>query len=168
MSRGLPLRVTLAAALCLPFLAPDAHAQDEKRGFSLDLYGAYLSVTSDGYRDRDGDGGKGFGFRGSYRFNDVWALEGAVSELVDDQADERFMDVSAKAYFLRSNYFEVYGLAGGGLSRLGGGTVHLGLGGEIPLRDRAFLRPEVRGRWLDQKLNDDPIMEYSLGVGWRF
>jgi hypothetical protein len=167
MSRRWPLRITLAAALCLPFLTPSAHAQDEeKRGFSLDLYGVYLSGTT--HLGGDEEHQEGFGLRGSYRFNNVWALEGAVSQFSWDDADERLVEVSAKAYFVHSNYFEVYALAGVGHSRLEGfNDKHLGLGLEIPLGSRAYLRPEIRGRW-DGIGGHEVEPEYSLGVGWRF
>jgi hypothetical protein len=173
MSRRWPLRITFAAALCFLFLTPSAHAQDEaqdkeKRGFSLDLYGAYLSVASDGYRYRDEDDKKGFGLRGTYRFNNVWALEGAISEFTGDDADERLVEVSAKAYFLHSNYFEAYALAGVGHSRFQGfSDHHLGLGLEVPVGSRTYLRAEIRGRW-DGIGGHDIEPEYSLGVGWRF
>jgi Outer membrane protein beta-barrel domain len=166
MSRKLPLRITLAAALYLSCLTPDAHAQDEHRGFSLDLYGAYLSDVS--RLDEEEDNHKGFALHGSYRFNHVWALDGSIAQFGEEGEVERLTDISAKAYLLHWDRFEGYALAGGGHSRLGGMTLHLGLGAEISLGRRLFLRPEVRGRWLDHELDAEPAVENSLGVGWRF
>ena len=47
--------------------------------------------------------------------------------------------------------------------------MHAGLGAEIGLTDRLYLRPEVRSRWStdDLKFNDG-LVSYSLGIGWRF
>ena len=48
-------------------------------------------------------------------------------------------------------------------------TVHLGIGAEIRLGRRAYVRPEARGRWLTDELEfDNGIADYSLGFGWRF
>lgn len=160
MSRRLPFRIPLAAALGLLTLTPSAHAQDEKGGFSLDLFGAYLSVTSKGDREHQ----RSVGLRGSYRFNNVWALEGVLVQSTEDGDVDRLFDLSAKAYFLHADRFEVYAVGGVGHSSLDGFIPNLGLGSEIALGSRAFLRPEIRGRWNDEKV--DP--EYSLGVGWRF
>ena len=162
MSRRWPLRITFAVALSLPFLSPAAYAQEEeKRGFSLDVFGAYLST--------DPDDQEMLGLRGSYRYNDVWALDGSFTRLTEaDEGDERFMDLAAKAYFFRSNRFEAFGLFGGGIGRIQGASLLLGLGAEISLGDRAFLRPEIRSRWRDDDLGAKPALEYSLGVGWRF
>lgn len=167
MSRRLLLRITLAATLCFSFLSPSAHAQTAGRGFSLGLSGVYLTAHSGG----DTASEEGLGLRGAYRFTDVWAMEGALSRFTGDGEEGWFGDVSAKAYFLRSNRFELYGLAGAGLLRVLGGeeeTLHLGLGAEIPLGDRAYLRPDVRGRWLTQDIGAVTFVDYSLGVGWRF
>lgn len=98
-------------------------------------------------------------------------MEGALSRLSD--ADVWFGDVSAKAYLVHSQPFEIYALAGPGLVRLSGmedkATVHFGIGAEIGVGRRGYLRPEVRGRWLaDELRSDDGIVDYSLGFGWRF
>jgi hypothetical protein len=160
MSRRLPLRIPLAAALCLLVLPPSVRAQEETRGFSLDLFGAYLSVTSQDGRDPE----KSVGLRGSYRFTNVWALEGVIVQSTEDGDVDRLIDLAAKAYLIDTSHFEVYAVGGVGHSSLDGFTPNLGLGAEIPLGDHAFLRPEVRGRWNDEHVNS----EYSLGVGWRF
>lgn len=160
MSRRLPLHILLAAALCLPVLTPSLHAQDEKRGFSLDLFGAYLSLTSQDGREPE----KSVGLRGSYRFTNVWALEGVIVQSTENGDVDQLIDFAAKAYLIDTSHFEAYAVGGVGHSSLDGFTPNLGLGAEIFLGERAFLRPEVRGRWNDDRL--DP--EYSLGVGWRF
>jgi hypothetical protein len=48
-------------------------------------------------------------------------------------------------------------------------TVHLGIGAEIRLGQRAYVRPEARGRWFTDELEfDRGLADYSLGFGWRF
>ena len=167
MSRRLLLSTTLAAALCFSFLSPSARAQTPERGFSLDLFGSYLTAHADG----DSSSEESLGLRGSYRFTSIWAVEGALSRLDDDGEDAWIGDLSAKAYFLNSNRLDLYALAGAGLFRVVGEeetTLHLGLGAEIPLGDRAYLRPEARGRLLLDNLDAVTFVDYSLGVGWRF
>lgn len=158
----------LAATLGL-FLPAEAHAQEADRGFSLDLFGSYFVAYSDG----DSVDDEAWGLRGSYRFTNVWALEAALSTLTDDGVDVYFGDLSAKAYLLHSDRFEGYLLGGVGLLRIDQfdedeTTLHLGLGAEIKLGDRAYLRPEVRGRWLEEDVDAVTFVDYSLGIGWRF
>ncbi len=91
---------------------------------------------------------------------------------VEDDAQRH----GAKAYFVHSNNFEIYALGGSGIFRVSAEgedealtTVHLGIGGEIGLGRRAYLRPEVRSRWdADELRFEDGIVDYSLGLGLRF
>jgi Outer membrane protein beta-barrel domain len=159
----------LLAAVFGLLLPAESHAQEADRGFSLDLFGAYLTAESGGDTAEE----ESWGLRGSYRFTNVWALEGALSTLRDDGTDVYFGDLSAKAYLLRSGRFEGYLLGGAGLLRIDDlddeeTTLHLGLGAEIKLSDRAYLRPEVRARWLEEDVDAVTFMEYSLGIGWQF
>jgi hypothetical protein len=110
--------------------------------------------------------------RGGFRFTPVWALEGSLSRLNED-GDVWFGDLSAKAYAFHSDRFGVYALAGPGLFKVSDEDedvmVHLGIGAEINLGQRAYVRPEVRGRWLADELNaDEGLLDYSVGFGWRF
>jgi opacity protein-like surface antigen len=160
----------ILAAFALPVLSSSAAAQTEGRGPAFDLFGGYLRSTGsiDGHS-------KDFGLRGSYRFSGTWAVEGAFAK-VDEGGDLWFGDLSAKAYLVDTSRFEIYALGGPGVFRakLGGeasdqATVHFGIGAEIGLGARAYLRPEIRGRWATDELNwDAGIAEYSLGIGWRF
>jgi len=158
------LMMAMAAFLAL---SSSASAQSEKRGFAFDLFGAEVRPT-----DSDSDfATEAFGVRGQYRFSNVWALEGSVSRLSD--VDLWFHDASAKAYFVHSDRFEIYALAGAGAYRLSSittdATVHAAIGAEINVGEKAYLRPEVRGRWLaEEARGDDGIVDYSLGFGWRF
>ena len=100
-------------------------------------------------------------------------MEGSLSRLNEEDVDIWFGDLSLKAYFVHSDRFEMYALAGPGLFRVESEdeqtTLHFGLGADIGLGERAYLRPEARGRWLEDELRfDDGIVDYSLGIGWRF
>jgi hypothetical protein len=161
------LSMTLATALLSLAVNSAASAQDVKTGPAFELFGARVEPA-----DSDADfHTESYGVRGGFRFSNVWALEGALSRLSEDAA-VGFADLSAKAYVIDTDRFEIYALAGPGLYKVPGRewvTVHLGIGAEIGLGQRAYLRPEVRGRWLADELRaDDGLLDYSLGFGWRF
>ncbi|MFP5285261.1 MAG: outer membrane beta-barrel protein [Thermoanaerobaculia bacterium] len=169
LHRSLPVPAFLPAILALFLSAADAGAQEADRGFSLDLFGAYITAESGGETADE----ESWGLRGSYRFTNTWALEAALSTVRDEGTNVYFGDLSAKAYFFHSGRVEAYLLGGAGLLAIddlesGEGTLHLGLGAEIKLSDRAYLRPEVRGHWLAEDVGAVTFMEYSLGIGWRF
>jgi hypothetical protein len=157
----------LAAALFALAVASPASAQTDVRGSFFDLFGARVQSTD----SNDHFHTESYGARGGFRFNKVWALEGSLSRIND--SDVWFGDVSAKAYFLRVNRFEMYAVASPGLFKVSGEnpelTLHAGIGAEIGLTERLYLRPEVRGRWLAKELDGDSgLLDYSLGIGWRF
>jgi hypothetical protein len=84
-------------------------------------------------------------------------------------------EVSARAFLLHFDRFELYALAGPGVHReeLPGitndvTTVHAGIGGEVGLTPRIYLRPEIRTRWPSDHLDDRfRSTDYTLGFGWR-
>jgi hypothetical protein len=169
LHRSLSIQALLAAILALFLSAAGVNAQEADRGFSLDLFGTYITLESGGETADE----EAWGLRGSYRFTSVWALEAALSAIRTEGTNVYFGDLSAKAYFLHSGRVEAYLLGGAGLLAIddlesGQGTLHLGLGAEIKMSDRAYLRPEVRGRWLAEDVDAVTFMEYSLGIGWRF
>jgi hypothetical protein len=156
-----------AATLFSLAVASPASAQSEVRGPFFDFFGARVQSTegSDDFHTES------YGVRGGFRFNRTWALEGSLSRIKD--TDAWFGDVSAKAYFVHANRFEMYAVASPGLFRVSGEnpqlTLHAGIGAEIGLTERVYLRPEVRGRWLAKELRgDNGLVDYSLGLGWRF
>jgi hypothetical protein len=164
------IRRILISLAALAAVASVASAQDDNRGGSLDLFGAYVRPI-----DSDSEDTEAYGVRGGYRFNNVLAVEASLSKLNED-VDLYFGDLSLKAYVMHSDRFEVYALAGPGRFRIEEGifeededTVHAGIGAEIALGERAVLRPEVRGRWLTDEIKfDEGLVDYSLGFGWRF
>lgn len=161
-------RLAATAAALVITTASSGWAQSEERG-SFELFGALVRPT-----DSDSDlETEAYGLRGGYRFNDTWGLEGSVSRLNEDEVDVWFGDVSLKAHALRSERFDLYAVAGPGLIQVESedpeATVHLGVGLEIGLGERSYLRPEVRGRWLTDELHfDEGVVDYSVGFGWRF
>lgn len=164
-------RIFIVVMVAFAAVPLSASAQNATRGPSFDLFGALVrSTNSDADLETEA-----YGLRGGFRFTNVFALEGSLSRLNED-VEIWFGDLSLKAYFVHSDRFEVYGLAGPGYFRVsddGEGvddtTVHLGLGAEIGLGERTYLRPEVRGRWLADELRaNDGLVDYSLGFGWRF
>jgi hypothetical protein len=172
MNRRILEICTIPALAALIFLgvSSSASAQDENPGASIDLFGARVDTV-----ESSAGHANSYGLRGGYRFNSVWALEGSA-EHVDEGFTNWFVDLSAKAFLIDTSHFEIYGLAGPGLFRVSAfgesdnqATVHAGLGAQIGLGSRAYLRPEVRARWAtdDLKFNDG-LVSYSLGVGWRF
>jgi hypothetical protein len=149
------------------FVASPVAAQSEVRGAFFDLFGARVRSTDSDVPFHEDS----YGVRSGFRFNNVWAVEGSLSRLKD--SNDWFGDISAKAYLLHANRFELYAVASPGLFRASGEspqlTLHAGLGAEIGLGPHAYLRPEVRGRWLAKELNGDSgLIDYSLGFGWRF
>ncbi len=110
-----------------------------------------------------------FGLRGSFHLSNNWVLEGSVSRY--GNYDVWFADLSAKFYFKNRGRVGVYLLGGPGYlfgsdAGVDEATVHLGLGLEIPIKDRFYLRPEVRGMALMDDLSTSDAL-FSLGVGWR-
>jgi hypothetical protein len=161
------LSMTFAVALSSLAVISPVSAQEVETGPSFELFGSRVEPTN-------ADSGfhtESYGLRGGFRFSNGWAVEGALSRLNED-ANLWFGDLSAKAYAIHSDRFEIYALAGPGLYKVPDRewvTVHLGIGAEIGLGQRAYLRPEVRGRWLADELKaNEGLLDYSLGFGWRF
>lgn len=165
--RAVILRGLILATFALPVLAASAGAQEPRRGFSLDLDLASLQGADSGAH-------RSFGLRSGYRFSRTWALEGSLSR-PDGGGGAWLGDLSAKLYVLHASLFELYALGGPGRSRLPfqdeagtRPTLHLGIGAEISLVDRAYLRPEFRQRWDRAHVDGNGLQEYSLGLGWKF
>lgn len=140
-----------------------AEAQTEPDRFQFDLFGAYLTAGGIGVEVN--------GLRGSVRFSDRWAVEGTLLRL--DGGGVLLGDFSVKKYKKARGRTAFYFLAGAGLlsdSHFEEQVVmvHLGLGTEISLGQKVYLRPELRGHWFAEELGAVTIGDFSLGVGWRF
>jgi hypothetical protein len=161
-NRALPACL-LAAALAWTAAPAPAAAQQAGTG-SFELFGSYLR--------RDSADDSGLGLRAGYRFTDRWAVEGTALRVNDSHDNIWLGDLSAKFYLKTGGRTELFALAGPGSLRFPGGpsetTVHAGLGAEIALGGRTYLRPEARARWIDEDFDIDPVLDYSLGFGWRF
>ncbi|HEX3553150.1 MAG TPA: outer membrane beta-barrel protein [Thermoanaerobaculia bacterium] len=172
MNRRIHQVCTIPALAALAFLtvAPCASAQEADHGPAIEIFGAHVDTiqSSAGHS-------QSYGLRGDYRFGPVWALEGSVSHL-NEGFTNWFGDLSAKAYFVDTSRFEIYGLAGPGLFRVSAfgesrdqATVHAGFGAQIYVGEHAYLRPEVRGHWATNDLVfKNGLVDYALGIGWRF
>jgi hypothetical protein len=166
-------RILIPGAFALLALAAAAAAQTEPGGASFDLFGSHSVVYSSA-------GGFTFhaeslGVRGAYRFTSLWAGEAALSRSNGDHPVWNG-DISAKATLFQADRFALYALAGPGVHRedfagrsADASTVHAGIGTEIGLGARAYLRPEILARWPTRHLDDrNRSVDYTLGFGWRF
>jgi len=113
-----------------------------------------------------------FGVRGALPLRGRFHLEGSVSRVDVSDVDLWLVDLSAKYYLRDRERTDVYLVAGHGLfysSDLDAeeATLHLGIGVEIALGRRFYIRPELRGRWFTQRLGDSNLGDLSVGFGWR-
>ena len=161
------------AALLFVFLACSPLAAQDEPGLQVELFGASVHLYDEGEQAND----QMYGLRGAYRFTARWAVEAALAKLDDDEADAYVGDLSARYTFARLERFSLYAVAGPGLIRVqlddedfdvDEDTYHFGLGAEIPLGEKGYLRPDVRGRrYVDSNI-DGTLVDYSVGFGWRF
>ena len=100
--------------------------------------------------------------------------------------DVVLLDVSLNIFFMPDSAFNpiIYGGIGGAFTSadvrlvqganfsLGGFgddtfTANAGLAARIDLSDTLFIRPDVRLRWFDDRVDDDIDTEYTLSLGWK-
>lgn len=122
-----------------------------------------------------------YGLRSGYRLSDRLGLEGSLgyvgfSESIFD-GDFFIVDASLKLYLNPGGKAEWYLIGGPGWAFIdvdasGAGlieedsfTLHAGLGVDIDLSERVYLRPEVRARWYE--LVDGTDLEATLALGFR-
>ena len=114
------------------------------------------------------------GVRGGAQFGGPFGIEASVQRSNGNHTVYD-VDLSAKYYFIQRERFGFYALAGPGDrhedtffgSATDRGTVHLGVGTEIGLGAKAYLRPEVLVRWPMSHSNQvatDRTTTYTLGV----
>ena len=166
-------RALILAAFALPLLSSSAAAQEEPRGASFEIFGgASVIYSSDQGLSVHTDS---FGVRGGFHLTRIWTVEAALSQSRHDRLLLNG-EVSAKAYLFQADRFRFFALAGSGLqyedAAYRGGissTVHAGIGTEINLTAKTYLRPEVRAGWYSDHLSStDYSLDYTLGFGWRF
>lgn len=131
------LACLLTAGLAFAF-SPSPAAAQEDRPLSFELFGAY--------DHRDGVGDEAAGARAGFRLTDRWGIEGTLSRLSDDGVEVWMADLSGKLYLGNAGRAGLFLLAGPGGIRVDGFeelTFHAGLGAEVPLGERVYLRPDV-------------------------
>lgn len=170
----------LTIALLATFTASAAHAGEGRFEFHGGVFSATGSSDSSSFS---------YGARGGYRFNERWALEGSVSRAelfeieiftFDVDASVTTFEVSVQRFLNPGKKAEVYLVAGPGRTTydidINGISIatyddafsfHFGVGTQIALGEKVYLRPDLRARWLDQP-GADVGLEASIAVGWRF
>jgi hypothetical protein len=170
--RRIQILIPVVFALLVPSSA--AFAQADAHGLAVELFGGYFA----GYSSTNGltIHEDTLGVRGSYRFTRVWAVEAAVSRMNESSFTFWNEELSAKAYLFQRDRFGLFALAGPGVQRLkfagsspNAKTVHAGIGADIALSEKLYLRPEILARWPYDFLNDRyRETDYTIGIGWRF
>lgn len=162
----------LACAILLACASPST-AQDGSAGkdwynptqeprLEIFLSSVFANSTSEG----------SFGIRGALPLKNRWHFEGSLSRIHDRNVDLWLVDLSAKYYLRDRDRTDIYLVAGPGVfysSDLDANetTLHLGVGAEIALGQRFYIRPELRGRWFTDRLGDSNFGDLSVGFGWR-
>jgi hypothetical protein len=169
------LMLTGLSLVALVAGAAPASAQRELTA-SLELFGSHGVVYSSGGHFTFHQ--ESLGVRGGAQFGGPFGIEASVQRSNGNDTVYDF-DLSAKYYFVQRERFGFYALAGPGDrhentffgSETDRGTLHLGVGTEIGLGAKAYLRPEILMRWpmthSDQVVTDRTT-DFTLGFGWRF
>jgi hypothetical protein len=168
-------RTLILTALALVVCAASASAQRELTA-SLELFGSHgIAYSSGGHFTFHQES---FGVRGGAQFGGPFGIEVSVQR--SNGSDTVYdVDFSAKYYFMQRERFGLYMLTGLGDrhehtffgSETDRGTLHLGVGTEIGLGAKAYLRPEVLVRWPVSHSNQVATArttDLTLGFGWRF
>jgi hypothetical protein len=168
-------RTLMLTAFALVACAASASAQRELTA-SLELFGSHgVAYSSGGHFTFHQES---IGVRGGAQFGGPFGVEASLQRSNGSDTVYDF-DLSAKYYFLQRERFGLYALAGPGDrheenffgSETDRGTLHLGIGTEIGLGAKAYLRPEVRMRWpmtKSEQVATDRTTDFTLGFGWRF
>lgn len=172
-------------AVLLTLALAAAPAQAQAGTGSFELYAGYYFPDSDVLDDD-----VTYGVRGGYRLSDSFGIQGSVGRYEDSEnilglanvnLELTLVDASAVWYFNpgSSSEFFVFGGPGWAFADVNADflgipldsvsddtfTLHAGLGLNIGLTDRIYLRPDVRARWFDDS-NDEVDLEASLAVGF--
>lgn len=162
---------TLLALAALPLSASQAQERarpvDGRPIFHVELAASTLGAEGTGFDEQS------LSLRGSRSLGRRWAVEGSMLRFRG--ADIWIADFSAKRYLRdgrRADWYLTFGpsalvfiedVVGGDIEPM----VHLGAGTEVWLRQRLFLRPELRLRKLVESFDATTIYELTLGIGWR-
>jgi hypothetical protein len=141
----------------------------QQRPASLELFVGEFAPEED-YGDLT------YGVRGGYRISDHFGLEASLGfgELADS-VDFTLLDLSAKAYLGsstgKSQFFLFAGpgwawLDATSLGKADSFSVHAGVGLDLRLGERLYIRPDARIRWFEDGGGTD--LEASLAIGFSF
>ncbi len=154
--------LTAASSTATGETGSDGFAREPQRQIEIFLSSIFADSATEG----------SFGLRGAFRLKNRWHLEGGLSRL-NGRIDIFLVDLTAKYYLRDGERTDVFLLAGPGLfysSDLDAEELmlHAGIGAEFSIRRQFYLRPELRGRWFTDNIDDLNIGDLSLGFGWRF
>lgn len=158
------------ALVCLALLPSVSAGQDygtKDYDFQLD---GFVSLLFEDDLDENQ-----FGVRAAFPLSKRWQAEGRLTYLGPGDLDLWLLDASIKYFFDDDGRSRWY-LAGGpgtlfeNLDDLGDTAwlFHIGVGTEIDLSDRLYLRPELLARWNEYSDLDTVAGDISVGLGWRF
>lgn len=125
-----------------------------------------------------------YGVRGGYRFSEHLGLDASLSLFRPSEIDSgfgkidlnmAFTDVSLKWYPKPGHRAEVFFYGGPGWAffdlqepfpaSADSFTLHSGVGVDVKVNDRFYIRPDIRGRWIED--SSDVDFEVSVGFGFR-
>ena len=192
----MPRTTFLFVAASLLALTVNLPAEAGEANFEI-AGGAYVSGTSHlgdeaafgvrgGYRFTDR-----WAIQGSLSRTELFDIH---TSYLDTGLDATFFDLSAMFFITPNRKAELFVYGGIGMARFDVGigpirfdtgsgrvhvprfgatvddefTTHLGLGVNIQLTDRMYLRPDIRSRWLGDFDGGTVDAEPSIGLGWRF
>lgn len=171
---------TMLAAACLAF-APKTAAAEYENGIELSLGASYYSNDDDSNLDFSS-----WGARYHHDFNARWGFEVAYTRQDQDSLEADVIEASARFSFFENDRIRVFAEWGAGVvsydyARIVGGDAviygsddaaiyHAGIGAEIDLNERFYLRPDFRQRWAVDFFSpyDDSTSEATLAAGVRF
>ncbi len=174
LSQPILWTAVLAAALAAPARA------EEERKLSLEAFFLADAVIVEGIDGLDAD--TVYGLRPTYRLSRRWAVESALG-YYDGSGRSDFeivyLDLSARFSFKTGRRVDFFAFGGPSLEHTSFNSfstgenvsrdeteLHVGLGFEIGLSKRLYLRPDFIARTQDLEFDGVPL-DISLGLGFR-
>ncbi len=161
--------IGLLTVVALLFVAGPSNAGDQK--WNLEIVWGYDFIENDADQDLEFTA-----FRIGRALGDRWAIEGS-NRWFDGKGigDARLFDLTAKYYLTGQRDIRPYVLAGPGRLEFDNSfasdsawTFSAGVGLEVELPGRFYLRTEIRQFWIDfDGVDEDLNGEGSLGFGLR-
>jgi opacity protein-like surface antigen len=173
------MKYQLTYALLLLFLLPAAvRAQDKWR---IEAYGGI-------YHLHDFENEVTYGARVGIKTSDHFGLEGSVGTFstsfsfgpVKIKDDATLVDLSLKAYLNPGGKAQLFLFGGPGwafsnvnalgtsLAHSDSFSAHIGAGLDVKLTDHLYVRPDIRGRWLQKNNTNSLDVETTVAFGFSF